>query len=348
MQRFIALLFFLFAFGALTSAQQLSDDQVIQYVKEAQRQGKTQKQMTAELATKGVTAEQVERIKNKYQNTQAGLGKKTGETGAQRTRNLNESETDNTISKVNEEDLTQRVVSQTKDQNQIFGHNIFTNSNLTFEPNVNMATPTNYKLGPGDEVIIDVWGVSENSIRQTISPEGSILVSNIGPVYLSGMTVKEANSYLQREFAKIYSGIAGARPSSQVKLTLGQIRTIQISIMGEVTVPGTYTLSSFSSVFHALYRAGGVNRIGSLRSIKVVRSGRTVADLDVYDFILKGKMKDDVRLQEGDVIIVNPYDCLVKITGKAKRPMFYEMKNTESISTLLKYCLLYTSPSPRD
>lgn len=347
MQRFIALLFFLFTFGTLVSAQQLSDDQVIQYVKEAQKQGKTQKQMTAELAAKGVTTEQVERIKSKYQNQQQQEDKQNKFSSSSRQRKQGmetplitkdkRKATAETDAEEGEELLTEQNKDTELPENQIFGHNIFTNSNLTFEPNVNMATPTNYKLGPGDEVIIDVWGVSENSIRQTISPEGSILVSNIGPVYLSGMTVKEANSYLQREFTKIYSGIAGARPSSQVKLTLGQIRTIQISIMGEVTVPGTYTLSSFSSVFHALYRAGGVNRIGSLRSIKVVRAGRTVADLDVYDFILKGKMKDDVRLQEGDVIIVNPYDCLVKITGKAKRPMFYEMKNTESISTLLKY-----------
>ena len=305
MQRFITLLLFLFAFGTLISAQQLSDDQVIQYVKEAQRQGKTQKQMTAELAAKGVTAEQVERIKNKYQNQQQQEDKQNKFSSSSRQRKqgmetpLTTKDKRKATAETDAEEGEELLTEQNKDtelpENQIFGHNIFTNSNLTFEPNVNMATPTNYKLGPGDEVIIDVWGVSENSIRQTISPEGSILVSNIGPVYLSGMTVKEANSYLQREFAKIYSGIAGARPSSQVKLTLGQIRSIQISIMGEVTVPGTYTLSSFSSVFHALYRAGGVNRIGSLRSIKVVRSGRTVADLDVYDFILKGKMKDDVR-----------------------------------------------------
>ena len=151
------------------------------------------------------------------------------------------------------------------------------------------------------------------------------------------MTVKEANSFLQREFSKIYSGISGTEPNSEIKLTLGDIRTIQINIMGEVSVPGTYTLSAFSTVFHALYRAGGVNRIGSLRSIKVVRDGKTFADLDVYDFIMKGKMKDDIRLQEGDVIIVDPYQSLVEIVGKVKRPMFYEMKPTETVATILNY-----------
>lgn len=194
-----------------------------------------------------------------------------------------------------------------------------------------------YRLGPGDEVIIDVWGASENTIRQSISPEGTIQVSGLGPVQLSGMTVKDANAYLQREFSKIYSGISGSEPTSQIKLTLGDIRTIQINIMGEVAVPGTYTLSSFSSVFHALYRAGGVNKIGSLRSIKVVRNGKTIADLDVYDYLMKGKMKDDIRLQEGDVIIVNPYESLVRIAGKVKRPMFYEMKPTETVATILNY-----------
>lgn len=337
MQRFIALILFMFAFYELLPAQQLSDEQVISYVKEAQKQGKTQKQMTAELATRGVTTEQVERIKEKYQKQQTGLTKKVEENATQRQRTSTRTADVSSEKDVREKDLTPKEEPKTNSEDQIFGHNIFTNSNLTFEPNINLATPSNYKLGPGDEVIIDVWGVSENSIRQTISPEGSILISNIGPVYLNGMTVKEANNYLQREFTKIYSGIAGANPSSQVKLTLGQIRSIQISIMGEVMVPGTYTLSSFSTVFHALYRAGGVNQIGSLRSIKVVRSGRTIADLDVYDFIMKGKMKDDVRLQEGDVIIVNPYDCLVNITGKAKRAMYYEMKASESVGTLLKY-----------
>ena len=220
---------------------------------------------------------------------------------------------------------------------QIFGHDVFTNRNLTFEPSINLATPIDYRLGPGDEVIIDVWGASENTIRQSISPEGTIQVSGLGPVQLSGMTVKGANEYLQREFSKIYSGISGNEPTSQIKLTLGDIRTIQINIMGEVAVPGTYTLSSFSSVFHALYRAGGINNIGSLRSIKVVRNGKTIADLDVYDYLMKGKMKDDIRLQEGDVIIVNPYESLVKIAGKVKRPMFYEMKPTETVATILSY-----------
>ena len=180
-------------------------------------------------------------------------------------------------------------------------------------------------------------GCLENTIRQTISPEGSIQVKDLGPVHLNGMTVKEANSYLQREFSKIYSGIGGSDPNSQIRLTLGDIRMIQINIMGEVAIPGTYTLSAFSTIFHALYRAGGVNEIGSLRGIKLVRNGKTIENLDVYEFIMKGKMNDDIRLQEGDVIIVEPYKSLVEIVGKVKRPMYYEMKPTETVTSLLKY-----------
>lgn len=228
---------------------------------------------------------------------------------------------------------------------QIFGHNLFRNTNLSFEPSANLATPISYRLGPGDEVIIDIWGASENTIRQTISPEGDIQVKDLGPVHLNGMTVKEANQYLQREFSKIYSGIGGNEPNSQIRLTLGDTRTIQVNIMGEVSVPGTYSLSAFSTVFHALYRAGGVNKIGSLRSIKLVRNGKTIENLDVYEFIMKGKMNDDIRLQEGDVIIVNPYESLVEIVGKVKRPMYYEMKPTETVANLLEYAGGFTGDS---
>lgn len=227
------------------------------------------------------------------------------------------------------------LFAQQMDIKKVFGRNIFTSHNLSFEPNVNMATPENYLLGPGDEVIIDIWGASEKSIRRTITPEGNIMVSSLGPVYLSGMSIKEANIFLLKEFTKIYAGIAGE--SSSVKLTLGQIRSIQINVMGEVAVPGTYTISSFASVFHVLYRAGGVSPIGSLRSIQLVRNGKKVADIDVYDYIMKGQTNDNIRMMEGDVILVPPYDCLVDISGKVKRPMVYEMRRGENLLTLLNY-----------
>lgn len=349
MRRLITLFFLIFVLSGVAMAQQMSDDQVIQYVKEANKSGKSQKQITTELLRRGVTKEQVSRIQQKYSESNT-VSNKSNEMPSQlRQRTLVDDgggqrrTTDYSEVGMLDETVGGRVdnradnTATTDNASQIFGHDVFTNRNLTFEPSINLATPVDYRLGPGDEVIIDVWGASENTIRQSISPEGTIQVSGLGPVQLSGMTVKDANAYLQREFSKIYSGISGSEPTSQIKLTLGDIRTIQINIMGEVAVPGTYTLSSFSSVFHALYRAGGVNKIGSLRSIKVVRNGKTIADLDVYDYLMKGKMKDDIRLQEGDVIIVNPYESLVRIAGKVKRPMFYEMKPTETVATILNY-----------
>lgn len=349
MRRLITLFFLIFVLSGVVMAQQMSDDQVIQYVKEANKSGKSQKQITTELLRRGVTKEQVSRIQQKYSESNT-VSNKSNEMPSQlRQRTLVDDgggqrrTTDYSEVGMLDETVGGRVdnradnTATTDNASQIFGHDVFTNRNLTFEPSINLATPVDYRLGPGDEVIIDVWGASENTIRQSISPEGTIQVSGLGPVQLSGMTVKDANAYLQREFSKIYSGISGSEPTSQIKLTLGDIRTIQINIMGEVAVPGTYTLSSFSSVFHALYRAGGVNKIGSLRSIKVVRNGKTIADLDVYDYLMKGKMKDDIRLQEGDVIIVNPYESLVRIAGKVKRPMFYEMKPTETVATILNY-----------
>lgn len=217
-------------------------------------------------------------------------------------------------------------------EDEVFGRNIFNTQSLTFEPNVNLATPANYQLGPGDEVIIDIWGASQNTIREEISPDGTISIQDLGIVNLNGMTIAQAGDFLKRELSKIYSD-----SQNSIQVTLGNARSISINVMGEVLVPGTYQLSSFSTVFHALYSAGGVSEIGSLRNIQVVRNGENIATVDVYDFIMKGKVQDDIRLQEGDVVIVPPYEALVKITGKVKRPMRYEMKKDETVNTLLKY-----------
>lgn len=341
MYRFLLLFLFVFTIGGSAYAQHMSDQQVVEYVKQAQASGKSQKQITSELLRRGVTQEQVLRIKAQYEATNSTSVGTDNKPTSMRKRGVSLGESYEAA----EIEDQKNVIDQKKESQaqldiparQIFGHNLFTNRNLSFEPSANLATPINYRLGPGDEVIIDIWGASENTIRQTISPEGSIQVKDLGPVHLNGMTVQEANSYLQREFSKIYSGIGGSDPNSQIRLTLGDIRTIQINIMGEVAIPGTYTLSAFSTIFHALYRAGGVNEIGSLRGIKLVRNGKTIENLDVYEFIMKGKMNDDIRLQEGDVIIVEPYKSLVEIVGKVKRPMYYEMKPTETVISLLKY-----------
>ena len=331
---FSVFLFFLML-GSTSSlmAQTMSDPQVLEYVKEGIKQGKEQKQIASELARKGVTKEQAIRVKELYEKqNNVNTSKSTG-TDVNESR-LREEMKENTSDMLEDQPTTQDLARE----DQVFGRNIFNTRNLTFEPSVNLATPSDYRLGPGDEVIIDIWGASQNTIRQAISPEGTINIQKIGPVSLSGLTVSEANDYLKQSLNKIYNGLNNnTDPSSDIRLTLGNIRTIQINIMGEVVQPGTYALSSFSTVFHALYRAGGVSNIGSLRNVQLVRNGKKITSIDVYEFIMKGNTQDDIRLQEGDVIIVPAYEVLVKISGKVKRPMRFEMKKDETLSTLIKY-----------
>ncbi len=345
MRKILSLLLFAFVFSTASFAQQMSDEQVVQYVKDGQKAGKTQQQMTTELMRRGVTKEQVLRIQKKYEGNRETVNSSNGAidnksrqrsslstavTYGGNSRTINRSNREGTLMG-NDTIVQNSIVQEMGDPTlQIFGHNIFTAENLTFEPNSNIATPANYRLGPGDEVIIDIWGNSQDLIRQTISPEGTIQVNTLGPLYLNGRTVKEATNYLKQKLETIYA-------DSQINLSLGDTRSIQVNVMGEVKFPGTYMISSFSSVFHALYSAGGVNDIGSLRSIKVMRNGKVFANLDVYNFIMQGKFKDDIRLQDGDVVLVDPYESLIQISGKVKRPMFYEMKPTETVSTLLDY-----------
>ena len=217
-----------------------------------------------------------------------------------------------------------------EEKRKIFGHDVFNNQNLTFESSMNLATPQNYVLGPGDVVNVDVWGASEENVSETISPDGTITIQSIGVIQLGGLSVSQAKSRLKQVLGPRYQG-------SKIDLTLGQTRTITVSVMGEVKVPGTFTMSAFATVYNALYMAGGPNEIGTLRNVKVYRKGKLISTVDVYDFLLNGHLTGDVRLQDNDVITVSPYESLVNITGKVKRPMFYEMKKTESAATLLKY-----------
>ena len=226
--------------------------------------------------------------------------------------------------------LQQLLAERDKNKKKVFGRDIFNNKDLTFEPNMNIATPQNYRLGPGDAVFIDIYGASQKSIESTVSPDGTVTIEGFGPVNVSGMTVSQANAHLRATLGTRYS-------SSQIKLTVGQTRTIMVNVMGEVKMPGTYTLSAFATVFHALYMAGGTNDLGTLRNIKVYRNNKLVTTVDIYDYILNGKLTGNVRLADNDVIVVGPYDCLVNITGKVKRPMIYEIRKNESVNTLLKY-----------
>lgn len=339
------LILYFFAFLISTSLlfAQMSDEQVLSFVKTEMDKGTSQQAIGAELLKRGVTQAQVERVKNQVnQQSQSVSTSSNNRTESVLRTNKTESV------------LTTKTLADTLDQSvtknklDIFGKNIFNQKNLSFTPNVNIPTPEDYKLGPGDEVVIDIWGASQTSVRQTISPEGNITVDRLGPVFLNGMTIKEANNYVQQKFAGLYSGIGDYEGSSQIKLTLGQIRTIQINIMGEVIAPGTYSVSSLSSVFHALYNAGGINDIGTLRSIQLYRKGKLIKTVDIYKYLLDGDSSSDIRLSDGDIIIVPPYISLVEISGKVKRPMYYEVTAQETLADLIKYSGGFTGDAYRD
>lgn len=352
--------------AGMVSAQSMSDDQVVEYVKKEQAKGQSQQQIVTKLFQKGVTTDQLRRIRKKYDAEKNALGasdlsgKNAGKSNERlrqqrqedgeryqkqnqymvqpqyRVLNRNYGTKSERMQELNDEigfmDIDSLIYYQNyfKNENEVFGRNIFNNQMLTFQPNMNMATPSNYSLGAGDEVVIDVWGASQQTFTETISPDGVIVIEGVGPCQIGGMSVNEATAYLRSRLGKFYS-------DCNIQLSLGSTRSIQVQVMGEVNVPGTYTLSSLSSAFNALYAAGGVSDIGTLRDIKVYRDGRQLASIDVYDLLLNGKSKGNVILADNDIIVVGPYDALVEIRGKVKRPMFYEMKKNESLSTLLGY-----------
>ena len=225
--------------------------------------------------------------------------------------------------------------------NRIFGFSLFTNQDLTFEPSINIPTPKNYILGPTDDLIIDIWGASQATYRQKITPEGSILIPNLGPIYLSGMTIEEATGKITKELSAIFAGLRSG--NSFIKVSLGSVRSIKVNLVGEISMPGTYTLSSLATVFNALYVANGPSENGSLRDVKVIRNNKPVAELDLYDFLLKGEQKDDIRLEDGDVVFIAPYQRRVDISGQIKRPGLFDMKSTESLKDLIYFAGGFTS-----
>lgn len=313
----------------------MTDAQVIQYVQDGLKQGKDQQQLMMELAARGVTQEQAMRLKQQYeQGSIGGKGNSIEPAIAEQSRLRSIKDEKKLKDDLEKTDNARKneVTEVTNNADQVFGRNIFMNKELTFEPDMNIATPANYRLGPGDEIIIDIWGASENKIRQEISPEGNINIPGLGLVSLNGLNISDAKVFLQSELSKIY-----ADEGNNIQISLGKTRSIKINVMGEVMIPGTYTLSAFASVFHALYSAGGVTDLGSLRDIIVTRDGKTVANVDVYEYILQGKTLDNINLQENDVIIVPTYNSIVKMEGKVKRPMKYEMKDDETVSDVLKY-----------
>ena len=345
----------------------MTDDQVIQFVQKEQAAGSNQQSIVQKLLKKGVTPEQLRRIRKKVEAEQSQMGAvdltgKNANQTANRVRSNKEKAEDLYRQKQGYMVRSQREVDEQRylkrdekleglndeigfldidslmyyqemfgreDENQVFGRNIFNNKLLTFEPNQNMATPANYRLGAGDNVIIDVWGASQETFEGTVSPDGYIVIEGVGPIRVGGLSVSQATSLIRNTLSRYYS-------DCKINLAVGETRSIQVQVIGEVRMPGTYTMSSLSSAFNALYAAGGISDIGTLRNIRVFRSGRQIATIDVYDYLLNGNTKGDVRLQDNDVISVDAYECLVNVRGKVKRPMFYEMKATETVQQLIR------------
>lgn len=372
MKQYIISLLCLFTFALPAMAQSMSDSQIIEFVQKEQSKGTSQAQIVTKLMQKGVSVQKLQQLRKKYssmtKNSVGGSNNSATSSSADRTRTSNGTSVrnntmgsgsdvfDNARDNKNGETgnnravsdrrmmrealddfmpdsmgmLEKRIEERLKNKKKVFGRDIFNNTELSFEPNMNIATPQNYRLGPGDAVYIDIYGGSQKTVEAVVSPDGTVTIEGYGPVSVSGLTVDEANARLRKTLGSRYA-------SSKIQLTVGQTRTIMVNVMGEVQAPGTYTLSAFATVFHALYMAGGISDIGTLRNIKVYRQGRLVSQVDVYDYILNGKLTGNVRLTDNDVIVVGAYDCLVNITGKVKRPMYYEMKKSESMQSLLKY-----------
>ena len=307
----------------------MTDIQVLEYVKAGIEQGKPQEQMLRELAARGVDRAQAERVKALYENQKTSTAQAASTTQAENRSHSVAGEVD-----INPADFAEDTAMTAI---KVFGRDVFRNKSLNFAPSENLATPKNYRLGPGDEVIIDIFGANQVTLRSIISPEGSINVDVLGPLYLSGMTIEEANKYLKRKLAGIYGGLNRSSAGTDIRLSLGQIRSIQVNVLGDVQQAGTYVVSAFSTVFHVLYLAGGVTGPGSLRHITVTRAGKVVGEVDVYDFLLNGSRESDIRLEEGDVVMVHPYTSMVKIGGEVKRPMNFEMKEGETLADLIRY-----------
>ena len=335
-------------------AQGMSDQQVMQFIVSEAKAGTSQSQIVTKLMQRGVKIDQIRRLRNQYDKQISSAGKSAAADGAvaMATKRMQANSDGTTAQELTtarvgttgtiENDAVSEVQSVENDVQatqgtapdaqgkQVFGRDIFRQANPSFQPNANTPIPDNYVLGPGDQVVVDIYGASQNTLVHTISPEGTITVSGYGPIYLSGLTVAGAQGKLRSTLGSRYQ-------SSNVKLTVGNTRTIQVNVMGEVRAPGTYHLSAFANVFYALYRAGGTSQLGTLRNIKVYRNGKLVTVVDLYDYILNGRLAGNIRLQDNDVIQVPTYECLVGVTGNVKRPMFYEMRKNESIATLLKY-----------
>ena len=318
-----------------TFGQSLSDSQLIQIAAQERKAGTSESDIAVKLLQRGASMSQIQRLRSQYssQLNKSGMSSTVDNsiTSAEERMRVNNEVSDNGLDTHERENAPVYVPGPVAPSGKrVFGRDIFNNKNLTFEPQMNIATPQNYVLGPGDQVIIDIYGDTQKSEQLTISPDGDVTVPGYGPVHVAGLSVSAAQGKLRSSLGSYYA-------SSDIKVTVGQTRTIMVNVMGEVKAPGTYTVSAFATVFHALYMAGGISNLGTLRNIKVYRQGRLISTVDVYQFILSGRLAGNVRLADNDVIQVGTYASIVDITGRVKRPMAYELREDESLSTLLNY-----------
>lgn len=319
-------LLFLFITGTLFA--QMSDQQVIDELRRYQNSGLSQEQIATEMVRKGISPTQLQRLRSQYNVTEG--AQESSRTDIQNQLGQFRNDMDTSEIPVIPQDATPQ-------EDKVYGETLFQRENLTFAPNMNMPTPANYVLGAGDEIIIDVWGDSELNVQYKIAPDGHITVPGLGRIQLSGMTVDQAESRIRTQFSTIYSDLDSSQPHTFLAISVGNVRTIKVNVMGEVRSPGTYTLSSFASAFHALYTAGGTTNIGSLRNIRIFRSGRQMADIDLYEYLIKGNNMEDITLQDGDIVMVEPHGILAQAKGEVRRPMWYEIKPHETLQDLIRY-----------
>ncbi|WP_026333463.1 MULTISPECIES: SLBB domain-containing protein [Rhodonellum] len=327
---------------------ELSDEQIKELVRRANEAGLSESELLQMAQVRGVPATEVEKLRIRLEKLSlTGSGTRSTATASKR-----EPRSQADLNFIAQDILKfQPDFSGVKDEiSAVFGSNLFYNKNrrLSFEPNLNMATPKNYVVGPGDMLYIDVYGQSEQYYEATVNPDGFLLLDNIGPVSVSGKTIEESTGIIRNRLSTYYSGLRGANPNTFLQVTLGNVRTIKVHLVGELRLPGTFTLSAFSSVFNALYAAGGPNDNGTMRNIKVIRDGKTVSTIDIYTFLVEGIASLDFQLRDQDVILVEPFISRVSVIGEVKRPKIFEVKENENFDQLLKYAGGFTDEAFRD
>jgi protein involved in polysaccharide export with SLBB domain len=325
---------------------QLSDDQIEELVKRAQDAGLSSTDFLMMAQMRGMPSGEVEKLRSRIEGLSVGSSKSRSTNASK--RSAREQIDLNAITQGLME--TQELMEEEEADSLLFGSKLFFQKNrkLSFEPSLNQATPKNYILGPGDLIYVDIYGQSEKYYEATVNPEGSILLDNIGLIAVSGKTIEAAEGIIKNRVASFYTGLSGANPQTFLQVTLGNVKTIKVHILNEVRLPGTFTLSAFSTVFNALYAAGGPSDNGTLRAIQLIRKNKKIAEIDVYDLLINGTANLDVQLQDQDVILVNPYLARVNVIGEVKRPLIFEVTPEDTLDDLIRYAGGFTDLAFKD